>query len=229
VPPRASAQRARSSRAVSARSCSNRIHRSDVDLRRRQRVQQLGHRADAVGALHQEPGLPGAQVEAERARGTAQRGAAFRNQIELPFAAIGKSGKREQIDALGGETGQHLRATTRLVGHHHVKVIDFAHTLAHVDSFACTAGVETLQRPTRRVNGATPCTARRSGRSSRGRGFIGEQTNPQMFRLRGENIVPEVSELIIAGRGFGHRAPLASAVGANPVFVSVVRLCAYRR
>src|SRR4029079_11009887 len=135
----------------------------------------------AVGALDQEPGLPDAQVETELACSAAQRGAVLRDQIELAFAAIGKAGEGEQVDALGGKTGQHSRTPAGLVGHHHVKVIDFAHTLAHGDSFTCTAGVETLQRPARRVNDTILRTACLSKIHRAGAASFASRRTPRYF------------------------------------------------
>src|SRR5438874_11147303 len=87
----------------------HRIHRDDVDLRRGQRLECPGHRADAVVALKQEAALLLRYLELELLRRARERGGALRHEVELPLALAGEAGKRKQVDTMLGEARQHLR------------------------------------------------------------------------------------------------------------------------
>ena len=89
------------------------------------------HRADAIVALEQEAGLLHGELESELLRGALQLGRVLRHQVELRHASAGKAGKREQIDARGGEAGRDLRCLPGLVRNHHVEVVDLAQPVAH--------------------------------------------------------------------------------------------------
>src|SRR5437899_4258468 len=109
----------------------DRIHGSDVDLCRCQRLEHTGHGAHAILALEQEASLARAELQLECLGGALERGGVFGNQVELTLAPTREAGERKQVYTLGGKPRQDFRTLTGRIGNHHVVVVDFAYVISH--------------------------------------------------------------------------------------------------
>jgi hypothetical protein len=108
------------------------VHRRDVNVRLGEPLCDVGNGARPVFAVGEKPALLSAQLEPGGSGRLHERGAVFRDEVQLgPACAVRERGDTDQVDARIAQGGQDTRALAGLIRHARVIVVDSLDFVGH--------------------------------------------------------------------------------------------------